>query len=122
MVTFSMPFERKGRKAGVVTVDLSLEYFRALDRSMRKSDVGGNSHVFVLTKAGTIVSHPNAKFQFPAAGASYPKQHPSPLWSRILSGDQGTARGVDLVTNQPAEFLFAPVRTAHWSTVAVIVD
>jgi len=122
MVTFSMPFERNGRKAGVVTVDLSLEYFRALDRSMRKSDVGGNSHVFVLTKTGTIVSHPNAKFQFPADGASYPKEHPSPMWSRILSGDHGTAQGVDLVTNQPAEFLFAPVRTAHWSTVAVIRD
>lgn len=120
MVTFSMPFERGGQKAGVVTVDLSLEYFRALDRSMRQSDVEGDSYAFVLTKAGTIVSHPNRKFQFPAPGASYPKQHPSAIWSVILSGEQGTAQGVDLATNEPAELLFAPVQTAEWSTVAVI--
>jgi sigma-B regulation protein RsbU (phosphoserine phosphatase) len=122
MVTFSMPFERRGQKAGVVTVDLSLEYFRALDRSMRQSDVEGDSYAFVLTKAGTIVSHPNGKFQFPAAGAAYPKLNPSPIWSIILSGKQGTAQGIDLVTNKPAELLFAPVETARWSAVAVIPD
>ena len=122
MVTFSMPFERHGRKAGVVTVDLSLEYFHALDRSMRQSAVGGESYVFVVTKAGTIVSHPHPKFQFPAGGASYPKQHPSPTWSRILSGERGTAHGIDLVSQGPAELLFAPVETAHWSAVAVIPE
>ncbi|HEY6722608.1 MAG TPA: protein kinase [Polyangiaceae bacterium] len=122
MVTFSMPFERRGRKAGVVTVDLSLEYFRALDRSMRHSNVAGDSYAFVLTKAGTIVNHPNPKFEFPAPGSSYPKQNPSPVWSVILSGEQGRAHGIDLATNQPAELLFAPVKAAQWSTVAVIPD
>lgn len=122
MVTFSMPFERGGRKAGVVTVDLSLEYFRALDRSMRHSNVAGDSYAFVVTKAGTIVSHPNPDFEFPAPGASYLKQNPAPAWSLIMSGQQGSTKGIDLATQRPAELLFAPVATARWSTVAVIPD
>lgn len=36
-------------------------------------------------------------------------------WSVILSGAPGSVRGVDLVTNEPAELVLAPVETARWS-------
>lgn len=120
MVTFSVPFQRGGKKAGVVTADLSLEYFRALERSMRQSDFGGDSYTFVLTGEGTIVSHPQARFRFPAPNADAPRHSGSEVWSRILSGAQGAAAGVDLATGKPAGLLFAPVRSTGWACVAVV--
>jgi len=120
MVTFSMPFERAGKKAGVVTADLSLEYFRALEKSMRNSDLGGNGYMFVLTRKGTIVSHPASEFRFPAPGANKPKQSGSSVWSQVLSGTVGSTAGLDLVTGKSADLLFAPVEASGWSCVGVL--
>jgi hypothetical protein len=126
MVTFSMPFERNGAIAGVITADLSLDYFRALEESMRNSRFGGKSYVFVTTSDGTIVSHPNPQLRFPSPRARQetpadPTQ--ATLWKRILAGEAGgAAHGVDITTGKRAELLFAPVQSSGWSCVAVVPE
>ncbi len=123
MVTFSVPFVRDGKRAGVVTADLSLDYFRALNESLAKSDLGGRSYAMVVTADGTIVSHPKQKWRFPAAlsASVAPKDVAlQKVWKRALNGEEGRALGSDLTNGKAAELLFAPVRSAHWTCVAVL--
>ncbi|MCA9631792.1 MAG: protein kinase [Myxococcales bacterium] len=123
MVTFSVPFERDGKRAGVVTADLSLDYFRALNESLRSSDLGGQSYAMVVTSDGTIVSHPKLDWRFPAASSRGFKPQDQALaatWDRALEGEEGRGIGVDLTDGKPADLLFAPIRSAHWSCVAVM--
>jgi hypothetical protein len=125
MVTFSMPFQRGGRRAGVVTVDLSLEYFRALGESIRHSQFSSESHAFVATRDGTIIAHPDPKIVFPAPAAQRTKPNggaSAALWSRILGGETGAERGEDFATGKAATLLFAPVVSASWACVAVVPE
>ncbi len=123
MVTFSMPFFRDRRRAGVVTADLSLDYFHALDEAVRSSRFGGKSYALMVSAAGTVLSHPEARLRFPAPG-SRPELPADPggraLWTRILAGETGSGRGSDLATGAPAELSFAPVPTARWSLVVAV--
>ncbi|MGE0325350.1 MAG: protein kinase [Polyangiaceae bacterium] len=123
MVTFSVPIERAGKRVGVVTADLSLDYFRALNDSLRESDLGGSSYAMVVTSDGTIVSHPKETWRFPAASSTsaLPEdQAVRAVWERALAGEEGRAMSQDLTNGKRAELLFAPVRSAHWSCVAVM--
>jgi hypothetical protein len=124
MATFTMPFERQGKRAGVVTVDLSLDYFMALQHAMQDARMGGKSYALVTTGKGTFVSHPDARLRFPAPGSHAPFQSDpkaAALWSRVLGGELGRERGRDL-SGKPAELLFAPVRSVRWSCVFVVPD
>ncbi|HEY6078041.1 MAG TPA: protein kinase [Polyangiaceae bacterium] len=125
MATFTMPFERQGKRVGVVTVDLSLEYFEALQHAMQDARMGGKSYALVTTGKGTFVSHPDAGRRFPAPGSHSPFRsdaNQAALWSRILGGELGRERGRDPVSGKPAELLFAPVRSGRWSCVFVVPD
>jgi len=123
MVTFSMPFERNGVLAGVVTADLSLDYFRALEASVRTSRFGRGSYAFVTTSDGTILSHPNPSLRFPAPGSrrgAVNNPIPAPLWARIVGGQNAAEFGVDIETGKPAQLLFAPILSPGWACVTVI--
>lgn len=123
MVTFSVPIERDGERIGVVTADLSLDYFRALNESLRDSDLGGGSYAMVVTGDGTIVGHPKEKWRFPSESSMNARPTSETLaatWERVLGGEEGRAQAADPTSGKPAELLFAPVRSASWSCVAVI--
>jgi tRNA A-37 threonylcarbamoyl transferase component Bud32 len=125
MVTFTMPFERQGKRAGVVTADLSLEYFNALQKAIQASRVSKSSYAMVATSKGTLMSHPDAELRFPGPKSRSHLQsdtRQTSLWARILGGELGQSRGADPLTGKPAELLFAPIRSAHWSCVAIIPD
>jgi len=123
MVTFSTPIRREGRWVGVVTADLSLEYFNALERAMQGSRLGGSAYAYVITKQGTVLRHPDARLRFPErASRLKPPAEPDLLrvWSRILSGASGAERGRDPTTGKAAELLLAPVVSTGWSLVGVV--
>jgi serine/threonine protein kinase len=125
MVTFSVPFRRDGQLTGIVTADLSLDYFHSLGESMRSSQFGGHSFAFVTTAHGTIVSHPDARLCFPAPGST-PAAPSAPadaqLWSHILAGETGAEHGRIPGSARITELLFAPVTSTGWSCVAVVPD
>ena len=125
MVTFSTPFKREGRPAGVVTADLSLEYFSALERAMRTSQLGGSAYAYVITAQGTVLRHPKAKRCFPEPGAHVPPPADpalSRIWARILGGETGVEHGYDPTTGNRGALLFAPVQSTGWSCVGVVPD
>jgi serine/threonine protein kinase len=125
MATFSTSFMRNGKWAGVVTADLSLEYFTALDRSLQRSRFGSGSYAFVTTAAGTLLSHPHPDLRFPAPG-SISRLATDPagagLFTKITRGETGRAHGRDLASGKAAELLFAPIITTGWSCVGVVPD
>ncbi|MGE5428588.1 MAG: SpoIIE family protein phosphatase [Methylococcaceae bacterium] len=63
MSTYSVPFYRyeKGKRllAGVVTVDISLEWLTKIIQSVKIFDTG---YAFLLSANGVIVSHPNREY------------------------------------------------------------
>jgi hypothetical protein len=124
MVTFSMPIERNGRRVGVVTADLSLEYFRALDASLNRAYFGARAYAFMITHDATLVSHPQVAFRFPAPGSHLKPSELArdPVWARLLSGEVGQGRSVDPTTAKPAELFFAPIVVAGWSCVVVVPE
>ena len=125
MVTFSTPIIRDGKPAGVVTADLSLEYFSALERAMHTSHLGGNAYVYVVTAQGRVLRHPDARLRFPeAASRLAPPSDPEQarIWSRIQGGEAGATRGRDPTTGKRGELFFAPVSSAGWSCVGVVPE
>ena len=125
MVTFSTPFQRNGKPAGVVTADLSLEYFSALERAMRTSKLGGSAYAYVITAQGTVLRHPKPKRCFPELGSHVAPPSEATLariWTRILSGETGVVHGYDPTTGTRGELLFAPVQSTGWSCVGVVPD
>ncbi len=124
MVTFSVVFTREaGVPAGVVTADLSLAYFDALSQLLESTRFSGQSHGFVTTQRGVRVSHPQPSQRFPAPGAQIPKPtdpFAAGTWTNIMSGQFGRVTDSTLVTDTPAELIFAPIPSANWSVVAVL--
>jgi serine/threonine protein kinase len=125
MVTFSTPIRRDGRWIGVVTADLSLEYFNSLERAMQGSKLGGSAYAYVITAQGTVLRHPETRLRFPAPASQLPPPAAPELrriWARILAGGTGTEHGRDPTTDQAGELLFAPIVSTGWSCVGVVPD
>jgi hypothetical protein len=123
MVTFSVPFYRQDRRAGVVTADLSLDYFRTLHAAVDQSRVSADAQAFVVTAEGVVLRHSNGQLQFPASAADLPKQD-YPDWAtlgpRLKQRETGRIAGHDFVTGQPVEYLYSPVAATGWSFVGVL--
>jgi hypothetical protein len=126
MVTFSAPIERGGQFVGVVTADLSLEYFRQLKRWLDELQVGRGDYGFVISPAGTFISDANPDYQMgrridefarPSLDLGY-----TTLLDLIRRGQPGRVNGVDFWTDNPVTFLVAPVPSSGWSFVAVIPE
>jgi tRNA A-37 threonylcarbamoyl transferase component Bud32 len=126
MLTFSAPFRRAGRFAGVVTADLSLAYFRVLQEGLGKLRSEGGSYGFVVSPRGVLISHPDERYQLSGKGKKLTRLPTegdfAPVGRRIVAGEEGSGRAVDFATGRPATFLFAPVRSSGWSFVAVVPD
>jgi len=124
MVTFTVPFRRNGQLAGVVTADLALSYFLKLRTCLDEYRVCTNGYGFLVSKQGTILSHPVAAFDFPAPGAQLVNRQDDPavaaLLKQIREGKPGSCQGSDFATGQPVTFCFAPVPSSGWAYVAVV--
>ena len=123
MVTFSAPIRRNGRFAGVVTADLTMDYFRDLRSSIDRLDLGPQSHCFLVSSGRRILAHPLDSYEFPGPNSDLAK---IPMdasfrdlideWTRTSSG---TAGAVDFSTGQPASFLFFRIPSSGWTFVTV---
>ncbi|HKU41210.1 MAG TPA: protein kinase [Polyangiales bacterium] len=125
MVTFSTPVLRDGAPVGIVTADLSLQYFNALERAMRSSQLGGSAYAYVITARGAVLRHPDPQRCFPAPESLIaPPVEPEAarVWTRILNGEAGVQHGRDPTTGKTGELLFAPVESSGWSCVGVVPE
>ena len=133
MVTYSTPFYRDGKVAGVLTLDLSVQYFDVLRGWMGEQHLGDDSYGFIVSSSGIIISHPHPEFDFARTG-SHTTRPPNitamsgvdpdfaALATRFLNEPQGNGAALDPFTGRPATFLFARLPSAGWTFVAVIDD
>jgi hypothetical protein len=129
MVTFSSPIRRDNAGAGVLTLDLSARYFDVLRAWLKEVQLGEGSYGFVLSESGAVISHPSPKYDLAEAPARGTLSRFSDLGgengfvevlNRIHREGTGSAPAIDPMTGRPATFLFASVRSAGWTFVAVV--
>ncbi len=130
MVCCTVPIRRGGRFVGIANVDISVKYFERLGGWLRELDFGEASHGFVISQTGLIISHPRPEYDFASlAAADRPPRHLADLGGgdafaalarRILAEESGTGTAADPTTGRPATWMFARVRPAGWTFVAVI--
>jgi tRNA A-37 threonylcarbamoyl transferase component Bud32 len=124
MLTYSVPLERQGQLIGVVTVDLSLDYFQVLQGWLSEMRVGREGYAFVVSSTGTFISHPDPSCQLPRKITEFRQFQEDEslkiLLQRMLREEEGRVTAVDPWTGRPAALLFAPVSSAGWSLAVVI--
>jgi serine/threonine protein kinase len=122
-VTYSVPIVRDGAFIGVVTADLSMDYFRAFHTDLQNLRLGPNTTSMVVSPGGTFIYHPNPAFEFPAKSSSLERIPASPdflaLVKRMETEDSGRGSATDFDTGRPATFIFARVPSTRWQFVVV---
>jgi predicted Ser/Thr protein kinase len=123
MVSYSVPFNRAGQFAGVVSADLSIAYFRGLHDQLQSLYLGPDSYSFVISPKGIFIYHPNSLYEFPAAKSSIDRIDAAPdflsLAQRMRREETGLGHAKDFNTGKPATFLFARIPATGWQFVVV---
>jgi sigma-B regulation protein RsbU (phosphoserine phosphatase) len=133
MVTYSTPMTRRGETFGVLTLDLSVEYFAVLREWLAELDLGSQSYGFIVSDSGVIVSHPDSRFDFAqrVAKSLSPRnmreyQDVDPAWSALVKrfGEEssGTGMAIAPATGQRSQIHFARVPSAKWAFVAIVAE
>jgi sigma-B regulation protein RsbU (phosphoserine phosphatase) len=133
MVTYSTPIRRGEQVVGVLTLDLSVQYFDVLRGWLEDVNLGGNSYGFVISPTGIIISHPNPEYDLAQLVAANKKPRQitelgdvdesfAALARRMQTEETGSGTAIDPSTGKPATFLFARVPSAGWTFAAVIDD
>jgi tRNA A-37 threonylcarbamoyl transferase component Bud32 len=122
MTTYSIPFKRAGRFAGVLTIDLSIEeYARVVQGWLGEVRMGEASYAFIIDHTGRIVTHPEAPaFRIDVKDLDRSNAALGELAVRLGKESQGVLRGVDPRSGLPATFVFVPVPSSAWTFVAVV--
>jgi serine/threonine protein kinase len=132
-VCHEVPLRRGGECVGVMAVDLPVSYFKRLWQWLAEVGIGPQSYGFVIgglpstnakvaDREGTFICHP--EWQPPQKITDLRAADPAfrYLATRILRRETGADTAVDPWTGRPSTFLFAPIRSAEWSFVAVVEE
>jgi len=124
MLSYAVPLWRQGKIAGVVSADLSLDYFTVLRGWLDELRLGRDGYAFVVSPKGTFISHPDPAYQLPLKITEVPEFQADDslrdLTRRMLAQETGRVTAVDPSTGRRSSFLFAPVPSAGWSVAVVI--
>ncbi len=118
MVTYTTPIRRGEQLVGVLTLDLSVQYFEVLRGWLHDVNLGGNSYGFVISPSGVIISHPHPQFDLAQLVAA--NQKPRKITElgdvdesftalvRLMQNEEtGSGTAIDPSTGKRATFLFA---------------
>ncbi|HJZ53738.1 MAG TPA: cache domain-containing protein [Gemmataceae bacterium] len=139
VVSYTAPLRRRGddrpigvQPIGVLTVDLSLDYFERLGSWLKNPSFGTESYGFVLSATGCVIGHPHLGpnplgRKDGESGADIRAVWPDPAFRNLVAtilahtgDDVGEVTGIDPATGRPGQFLFAKFKPAGWVFVAVI--
>lgn len=123
MVTYSVPIVRDGTFVGVVTADLSIDYFRSFHTELQNVRLGRDTTGMVISPGGTFIYHPNPTFEFPARSSSLAQVQAAPdfmaLVKRMQTEDSGDGTATDFETGRPATFIFTRIPSTRWQFVVM---
>ncbi len=122
MTTYSMPFYTKsdGEKkfAGILTIDLSLEWFTDIVSSVKILETG---YASVISRNGTFVTHPNTDIIMNQTIFSFAAEMNSPGLREIGRNMQAGKTGFEDVVVDGRDLIvsYKPLKTSNW-TLAVV--
>jgi serine/threonine protein kinase len=133
MVTYSAPIRRGEEVVGVLTLDLSVQYFEVLRDWLEELHLGAASYGAVIGATGLVISHPHPAYDFAclAAAGQGPRTIAPPrdgdasfaaLVHRMQTDTIGSGTAVDPATGRTATFLFARVPSSGWTFLAAIQE
>jgi hypothetical protein len=116
-----------------MAVDLPGSYFERLWNWLAEVGMGPKSYGFVIggssstndrvaDRVGTFIYHPEWKPPLKITELTAADRTFHFLAQRILSGETGADTAVDPWTGKRSTFMFAPIRSAEWSFVAVVEE
>ncbi len=120
MATYSVPFyERYGSKkrfAGIVAVNISLEWLQKIVSSIK---IGKTGYGFLISKDGTFVTHPNTKLImnetiFTVAEEKHNKKLRL-IGRRMIKGYSGFDTVKSIVTGKDCWLFYKPLPSSGWS-------
>jgi len=122
MATYSVPFQRRGALAGIVTADVALEWLQKFMAGLR---VGREGYAFLVSRSGTIVTHPDVRLAMKATIHDL-ANHGDPGWASvaeaIAAGRSGFERTSGFPAGAPCFVVFRPLRAAGWSLATVFPE
>jgi sigma-B regulation protein RsbU (phosphoserine phosphatase) len=122
MVTYSVPMFAAvdGRFEGIVTGDLSLDWLKSMLASM---DLGEGGYAFLLSRNGTVVSHPQAEFimceSVFSVAEEYENEEMRRIGQRMVRGEAGFVEFTRLQDDEPFWMAYTPVKGTGWSLAAL---
>lgn len=118
MVTFAAPFQRDGKLAGIVTVDVPL---LALQGRVGPGEFGPEGGFAIFTHKGTIVSHSDPSLllrNIRELATGTDREELIELSSDLTAGYEGVRRIADFGIAEWSFFFFAPIPSTGWSFAA----
>jgi hypothetical protein len=126
MVTFSAPIFRNDRFVGVVSADLTIDYFHAMRDSVQRLDLGAGSYCLVVSCDGKILAHPRDAFIYPSPDSNLDAIHLDPRVEDFIrhpkaldNDDVTTVLGKDPETGEPADLLLSRIPSTGWTFLIV---
>ena len=120
MTTYSVPFYRhKGGQrqfAGIVSVDLSLNWLRNVVSSLK---IGKTSYAFLITRNGTFVTHPDFNLIMNETIFSIAEAGKDPaireIGRHMIAGEKGFTAFTSLTDKQRCWMVYTPLPANGWS-------
>ncbi len=120
MTSYSFPFFRKqpgGQEfAGIVCVDLSLNWLRNVVSSLK---IGKTGYAFLITRNGTFVTHPKLDLIMNETIFSIADARNNPqireIGRSMIAGEKGFTAFTSLTSNQKYWMVYTPLTANGWS-------
>jgi len=124
MSTYSVPFYKSDaaekKFTGVVTADICLSWLRDMVSSIK---IGETGYAFLISKNGTIVTHPIEEFIMNETIFSLAKKRDDPglteIGKKMVEGRSGFVPITSMVTGKECWMVYVPVPSAGWSLGAL---
>ncbi len=125
MATYSVPFYKKtaeGRKfKGIATADIDLKW---LADKMSKMKFLKTGYAFLISKSGTIVTHPHKDLIMKSTMISFAKECNNPdladLGERMMAGEEGRISCKSETLDKESLIFYATVPATGWSLAVVL--
>ncbi|AKB85025.1 histidine kinase dimerization/phosphoacceptor domain -containing protein [Methanococcoides methylutens] len=118
MVSYDAPIIRDGEFVGIGGVDVSLNYVDEAVSSVKAFDTG---YLFMVSKEGTLVSHPvNKDWIGTASLYDFEVPHIEIAAEDIRNGIGGHIETKDPVTSKEVVMFYEPIETGNYAIVLVV--
>ncbi|MGD8780287.1 MAG: SpoIIE family protein phosphatase [Ignavibacteria bacterium] len=127
MATYSVPFYKykNGKKTfwGIITIDIDLEWLQEIVSSVK---IFGSGFAFLISKTGTIVTHPNNNFimnqSIFSLAEEYKRDNLSELGRSMIKGESGFSHIKSIMLGKHSWIYYSPLLVNNWSLAVVFPE